>query len=179
MYIFGLRAGNKPFWFHQRSKDSGILPFLYRGTLSLCFCFVGLNCSSSCHIYIYLQSNISMTGKHCPHVGKYSIHGASGIYIFLYIWYFASHVWWPPHTKKQTSPSGDRTASGHGHPSGPSAAGKRAEEWEDNPLLNVDITNWKILLLVPGKLAISTAMFNGYVELPEGIIVHCPSGTSF
>ena len=89
---------------------------------------------------------------------------------------FCIRMFGDPRTqKKQTSPSGSRTSSGH---CPTSARGKRAEEWEDYPLVNVDITNWKIILRVPGKLAISMAVFNGYVELPEGIIVHCMSGTS-
>ena len=73
------------------------------------------------------------------------------------------HVWWPPHTKKQTSPSGSRTSSGH---CPTSARGKRAEEWEDYPLVNVDITNWKIILRVPGKLEIT-----GYLLVMTNIAI--------
>ena len=37
------------------------------------------------------------------------------------------------------------------------------------PLVNVQITNWKITMLLMGKLTISMAIFNSYVKLPECI----------
>ena len=48
-------------------------------------------------------------------------------------------------------------------------------------LVNVYIANWKITMLLMGKLTISMAMFNSYVKLPEGrfhrmIAIHIQNG---
>ena len=37
------------------------------------------------------------------------------------------------------------------------------------PLVLTNIANWKIIMLLMGKLTISTAIFNSYVKVPESI----------
>ena len=41
------------------------------------------------------------------------------------------------------------------------------------PLVNVYIANWKITMLLMGKLTISMAIFNSYVSLLEGVPHWC------
>ena len=52
--------------------------------------------------------------------------------------------------------------------------------WDEKipyPLVICYIANWKITMLLMGKLTISMAIFNSYVSLPKGISWDIPSGS--